>query len=792
MQARTGVGWTLSLVIPAYNEEAGIAGAIAEADDALSRLAEDYEILVVDDGSRDRTADVATQEAMSRPHVRVLRHQGNRGYGAALRTGFEAARFDQVAFTDADCQFDLQDFEKLVPLAQHKPIVVGYRRDRKDPWLRRFMSRGYNLVVRNLLGTRVRDCDCALKVFRRDALQHLLPNSTNFFVNTEMLARARQHDLAIAEVGVTHRPRLKGESKVSLTDVPKTLATLLPFWWSRVMFAREPANDSMKGGWLGFAMVMMLAALLFFCRLRTPLLEPEEGRYAEIPRQMLLQGDWLAPTLNGQPYLDKPPLLYWSVMAAYSVFGIHDWAARLIPGLAGLLTVAVAYLWARRVAGARAALLGALMLCLSAGFVYYGRMLTMNGLLALFVTAALACGHCAMQSPKRQRWLWLAAGLCAGLGLLAKGPIALVLILPPLVILSRLDSRSVRPRPGMWVAFLFAAAMIAGPWYLAIMVRHPEFAGYFLWRHNVVRFAQPFDHQAPPWQYLPGLAVGTLPWLLLAIPLLRDLISHSQEAARMRPASLGAFLLMFGWSLLFFSLAGSKRPVYLVPVFPPLALALGCYLDARLPREQLASVWTALLSHKSRLAYGSAAVVLSGGILVGLASWWRGMREPDRAILLIIASTLALAVLLMRSRSRRVAWSATFALGAAVLFAGVHDLLPEYARHFSLRHSIQIYAWQAKGTKAPVVCYPHRFESVGFYSSRADIREFNLQQRDQMFDDLRSRPKTLLIVQTRCLPELLADLPPSLEFIQRNREGLAIVGEVRTRRVVNPFFIAGE
>src|SRR5260221_317466 len=100
-------GVRLSLVLPAYNEQAGLRQAIAEADEALARHCADYEVLVVDDGSRDDTAAIAAGEATQRPHVRLLRHCVNRGYGAALRTGFEAARFDLVAFTDADCQFHL-------------------------------------------------------------------------------------------------------------------------------------------------------------------------------------------------------------------------------------------------------------------------------------------------------------------------------------------------------------------------------------------------------------------------------------------------------------------------------------------------------------------------------------------------------------------------------------------------------------------------------------------------------------------------------------------------------------
>jgi glycosyltransferase involved in cell wall biosynthesis len=232
--------YSLSLVIPAYNEEAGIEQAVAEADDALELVAGNHEVLVVDDGSADATAALVERAARQRPRVRLLRHPENRGYGAALRTGFEAARFDRVAFTDADCQFDLADLADLLPLTDSYPLVVGYRVRRQDPWRRRFFSWGYNVLARWLLGTRVRDCDCALKVFRREALANLLPVSRGFFVNTEMLTRARQLGYAVAEVGVRHRPRLRGTSKVSLADIPRTLGHLLPFWWSNVVFRRYP------------------------------------------------------------------------------------------------------------------------------------------------------------------------------------------------------------------------------------------------------------------------------------------------------------------------------------------------------------------------------------------------------------------------------------------------------------------------------------------------------------------------------------------------------------------------
>lgn len=236
----------ISLVIPAFNEAAVIAQAVAEAEVALAGRFDEFEVLVIDDGSRDETAALVEAMLPDAPHTRLLRHGVNKGYGAALRTGFEAARFPLVAFTDADCQFELAELETLAGLAAEYPIVAGWRVDRKDVWKRRFFSRGYNRLAGLLLGTRVRDVDCALKVFRREALAQLLPESRGFFVNTEMMTRARQLGFPVIEVPVTHRPRASGESKVSLREIPRTAARLLRFWWSNVVLGPRavPAGDS--------------------------------------------------------------------------------------------------------------------------------------------------------------------------------------------------------------------------------------------------------------------------------------------------------------------------------------------------------------------------------------------------------------------------------------------------------------------------------------------------------------------------------------------------------------------
>jgi dolichol-phosphate mannosyltransferase len=791
-------GRRLSLVLPAFNEEAGIRQAIAEADEALATLTAHYEILVVDDGSSDATASVVAEEAARRPHVRLLRHERNRGYGAALRTGFEAARFDLVAFSDADCQFHLEDLGRLLPLTDRVPVAVGYRQDRQDPWRRRFLSGGFNLLVRTLLGTRVRDCDCALKVFRCDALARLLPETDGFLVNAEMLARARQLGFEVAEAGVRHRPRLRGDSKVALSHIPRVLATLVPFWWSRMLFPGpsgraggvnplmgQPATGYSTGGLtpparLALVLLAIIASLLFFTKLRAPLLEPQEPRYAEISRQMLVEGRLLVPVLHGQPYLDKPPLLYWLTMGSYALFGVQDRTTRLVPGLAGVLTVLLTYLWGRRTVGDRAALCGALVLCLSARFVYLERMLTMDGLLCLWVVASLAAAHVAVADGWFRRGWWLLSATGCGLGLLTKGPVALALVAVPMLIHQGLDPRAARLRWRSWAAYLGLAVGVAAPWYAAVWAAEPEFGRYFFWKHNVVRFVAPFDHQEPVWFFLPGLLLGMLPWTLLLPGLIHLLTRRSGRTAARRPAALGFFLLTFLWALLFFSAAGSKRAAYILPAMPPLALALGCYLDAVLPRRVQADELAVLWRRLSRLAYGSLLLVLAVGMGVGVLATLNHLVKPPAG--LTLAGAALAGGLFLAARRRAVSWGACAAVTFVVLFAGVWHLQPAYNHRFAVRSDLRALAEQVDPSRLPVVCYPQRFDSVSFYLPQADVRAYTAEQRPQLFDDLRARPDTLLLVKSgRSLHELIEGLPDSLEFVARNHQNAVVVGWVRTR-----------
>lgn len=238
---------TVSLVIPAYDEEDSIVEAVREAIEALFCLTSRFEILVVDDGSRDSTADQVDAAFGALDSVRLLRHPENLGYGAALRTGFSAAQFELVAFTDADRQFHLEDLGLLLTALDGHDVACGYRVCRQDHWLRRVYSRTYNFLVRGLLGLSVRDCDCALKVFRRSALAGLRLRTKGFLINAEVLARLREQGMSIVEAGVRHRPRLAGESTVKPLHALPVLADLLAFWWSDQLFPESPGEYEVHG-----------------------------------------------------------------------------------------------------------------------------------------------------------------------------------------------------------------------------------------------------------------------------------------------------------------------------------------------------------------------------------------------------------------------------------------------------------------------------------------------------------------------------------------------------------------
>jgi len=201
----------VAILLPCFNEVGNITAAVAEARQAAMNAAHEHEIIVVDDGSTDGTGELARTLAEGDPHVRLVVHETNRGYGAALRTGIAAARMPWILLTDADLQFDLGQLVDITPLTTDYDLVIGRRTPRRDPFYRRVYGHTWNWLVRRMLELPVRDVDCAFKLARTDLLQSLPLRSTGAMISPELVARSLAQGARLVEADVAHRPRLAGE-----------------------------------------------------------------------------------------------------------------------------------------------------------------------------------------------------------------------------------------------------------------------------------------------------------------------------------------------------------------------------------------------------------------------------------------------------------------------------------------------------------------------------------------------------------------------------------------------------
>ncbi len=336
-----------------------------------------------------------------------------------------------------------------------------------------------------------------------------------------------------------------------------------------------------SGGWLRDLLILAVClGIPFFQYLgRLPLIDPDEGRYAEIPREMLEQGDLITPTLNYVKYFEKPPLLYWINAASIKLFGQNEFAARFPSALCGLLTVLATYIIARKLYGRRAALISALILGTSAGFVLQSRIILTDMLLTFCLTVALGSFIvAARREGRRTRALpWYLFYLFCALAVLAKGLIGMVFP-AGIIFFYLLLSRRWRLLSEMRLAtgmLLFLA--VATPWFVAVSLRNPEFPHFFFIREHFQRFTSTVHGRYQPfWFFVPVLLGTMLPWSFF-IPgaLVRAWRDRNHEEGR-----AGIYLLI--WTaviFLFFSKSNSKLIPYILPVFPPLAMLIGHRID---------------------------------------------------------------------------------------------------------------------------------------------------------------------------------------------------------------------
>jgi 4-amino-4-deoxy-L-arabinose transferase-like glycosyltransferase len=508
------------------------------------------------------------------------------------------------------------------------------------------------------------------------------------------------------------------------------------------------------------------------------LIKPDEGRYAEIAREMAVGGDWVTPRLNGIKYFEKPPLQYWATAAAYKAFGENEWTARLWPAVTGFLGILLAWYTGRRLFGAQAGMLAAVTLASSLLYLGMGHFNTLDMGLAFFMQAAVF-GFLLAQDGGR-RWMLLAWAALA-LAVLSKGIVALVLTGGTLTVYSML-TRDFSP----WRKFELARGvplflLIAAPWFVAVSLANPEFARFFFIHEHFERFLTKVHRRdEPAWYFLPIFLLGALPWTTLAV----QAAVQAWPRQAMRKFQPRRFLLL--WCVVvfgFFSASGSKLPSYILPLFPALALLLGDALT-RMSRRALlghliaivaaASVLTALAPRVADRADAVTPIELIGPYaqwLTASAALWLGG---------------ALAALLLAWRDRKAA--ALLTLAGASILAGLGAMLG----HENLSRSNSSYHIAAKVKPllpAGVPFYGYRMydQTLTFYLQRTvtlveyrDEMGFGLDQEAEKWvpsaDEFKRR--------WQADADAFALMEPT-EYDNLRREGLPMTEVARdTRRVV--------
>jgi 4-amino-4-deoxy-L-arabinose transferase-like glycosyltransferase len=472
----------------------------------------------------------------------------------------------------------------------------------------------------------------------------------------------------------------------------------------------------------------LLAAVLYLPGLGRPALwEPDEGRYAEIAREMVASGDYITPRDDYELYFEKPPLVYWAEAAAIKIFGINEFAVRLPAALFSIGQVVVTAALAEAMLGVASGFLAALALALSPLFFGFAQFATLDPALAFFLTAALAAFYVAARGdsfsrPTSRRWMLISAAMLA-LGTLAKGPVALLLggVIAFIWLASERRLADIAAMPLAACLIIYAAIVL--PWFIIAEARNPGFLRFFLIHEHFERYATSNEHGWGPWFFIPIVIGGTWPWFFF-VPLgwsamrTRD-GSGSALAPPERRRSDARFLgIWFAIVFVFFSIPRSKLGTYILPALPPLAIVAAYGLtnlraldDAR--RGRLLAI------------VAMASMALAAALLI----FFKLVLAPINPALLfdgfLIAAVLAAGANAMyslgRSASRvhyAIAAIALTMLVTVPLAAHVRENVSSISTYRNLAIAIQPYL----ADDCTLASYRHYVQSLPFYTRRRETR----------------------------------------------------------------------
>lgn len=547
------------------------------------------------------------------------------------------------------------------------------------------------------------------------------------------------------------------------------------------------------GRLLRIGLSALMACLLYLPGLGRPALwEPDEGRYAEIAREMVQSGDYVTPRDDWVRYFEKPPLMYWAGALAIKSLGANEFAVRLPAALFSIGQVAITCALAEAMFGAMAGLAGAAALALSPLFFGFARFLTLDPALAFFVNGALACFYMASRAPAfgqcaGRRWLYLAAGLTA-LGTLSKGPVALAISGGVALLYMLLEGRVRELTRIPWLGCALIYGAICAPWFVLAARRNPDFLAFFFIHEHVKRYLSSTEHGWGPYFFIPVTLAGMWPWIYFVPRPIRQWLRRRTDEAPVNASALRFLLIWFGLIFVFFSIPRSKLGSYILPGLPPLAILAGyglCILRGDKASEVRRTLGTFALVNLGLAAvvipvlivitrrHGMLALGIDGAAAMaavaigGVAAFVMGRdgRHTTQAISMI-AITIAVATgAMVKARAhaaplgsyRRLARAILPDLSRGCVLASYHHLV----------HSLPFY------TGAREVLVAHRGE-LAPAANTPDARP-SFIDTDRELVELWASPRcVVMIVNRKELPGLAAGLNPPPTILAEEGKKIAI------------------
>ncbi len=720
------------------------------------------QVLIVDPDAIDR--NTCSARITYRPIPRVFK---------TLSGALCAAKHETIVIVDPGTSTQPADWQWISTRTNPEKIQCFLNKPICLSGFKRILLAFYQLLVRMLLKTGKSEYTSGVVLFPR----HLVPwqlvseaavvnqaavvdeSVAPQFGTTRLLAFANLVRFPVEEFSIGNAVSNGSPSPIHSRRLWRSTTDVVRFWWNQIMFPGTSAQDEcvrthVKPAWklAAFGVLLVATITLMFSNLDYPLVEPDEARNAQLAINVIESGDWMSLKLARKSYWDKPPAQIWAIATSYQLFGIHPAATRYPGALATTLTILFTLMIGRRLVGFRAAFLGAVLLLLSCGFVFIGRYVTMDASLTCCLTIMTLSLFVATQSQFKRKWMVL-AGLAAGVGLLVKGPVVMVLGLPPLLGTLWLTRNPNLYRISPWLFFLVPAVSIASPWFIATTINHPDFFVYFFWKHHVVRFSDAFNHREPFWYYIPAILIMMFPASYLIPSLFRFVSSRNIANRNLRTTTHGFLILMAVWVVGFFSLSESKLPTYILPAFPSLCLMMGVLLDKKI-FSSVQSGWHASRQSTPRKRIflegvpqrGTVELLLLTVVIVSVLKFVFEVSVPWWAAGIGLLLTALMVVIARKSQSRpEIAWACIGILAFCFVSLGINQLAPKIAESRSIHLAAKNLRSTAGMQDAPIVFFGRENYGASMTLKDEKVVFFRVAEADAVCRYLQSHPHAVLV-----------------------------------------------